>query len=391
MNKVIWLINGKEGFGISRATSSFAKEFVKDNKQLLFVSISEGRMVDLLRQQGHEVICLQLAIPQVARGSVRSFLEELPATIRLSNLIVKKLSDLIVKWEVDCFIYRSPNLTQIASRLRVKGLKIWIMPNTLSDHYFLNLNKKVTRNICRRGNITVIGNSHFTAQSIASNNFKPHVLHLGVDERKFNPALPLNLEKNKGDFGFEEKDVVFGVFARLDHFKAQDLVIEAIALTRQQFPEISIKAIFVGVDNIEAPFYKRCMELAEKLELQLDIVFEPTVSNIEQYYNVVDVMINSRRDAEPFGLTVIEAMLMRKPIIALGVGGPAETIVPGETGWLVRQVSAEGYADTMAAAISVRHRWKEIGERGRQHALDHFTVNRAYKNLLKIVEPAVPA
>jgi glycosyltransferase involved in cell wall biosynthesis len=80
---------------------------------------------------------------------------------------------------------------------------------------------------------------------------------------------------------------------------------------------------------------------------------------------------------EPFGMVAIEAMACGRPVIASAVGGLAETVVPGETGWLVppRDVPAVGAAlrealgDTSrrltigrrAAENAVRYNWDAIG------------------------------
>src|SRR5690606_1639192 len=110
-----------------------------------------------------------------------------------------------------------------------------------------------------------------------------------------------------------------------------------------------------------------------------------TVSNIEDYYSLVDVMVNSRRDAEPFGLTVVEAMLMMKPLIALKLGGPSETIIDGVTGWLIEESTPEAYFLGMVAAFEKRNQWSQIGKNGRKHALNNFTSEIFYDNLLTIL------
>lgn len=384
MNKVIWLVNGREGFGIARATASFAQEFAKAGIHLLFVSIAPGRMAKTLEQDGHRVICLDLEPPQVANGTVEAFIGQLHRTFTLSSQILYALKDLLRQHNADTFIYRSPNLTQIAALLPQRVVKCWIMPNVISDGYRWNLNKKITRTVCRFGGIHVIANSHYTASSIASPRFRPDVLHLGVDEKRFNPDLVTN-PYHKEDFGFEPSDLVFGIFARLDPMKAQDLVIEALARLKTLRPDKTTKLFLLGVEAPESPYGRRCRQLVNELGLQHDVYFHPAVHDVERFYPVVDVVVNSRRDAEPFGLTVIEAMMMKKPVIALRLGGPAETIVDGTTGWLIDSPTSAAYADGLAKAVDAQEVFRKSGDMIRAHAVAHFSISASFKTLTRII------
>src|SRR6185437_6355473 len=47
-----------------------------------------------------------------------------------------------------------------------------------------------------------------------------------------------------------------------------------------------------------------------------------------------DVVVHASTQAEAFGRVVIEAQAMGRPVIASELGGPAETVEPGVTGWL---------------------------------------------------------
>ncbi|QNL51628.1 glycosyltransferase family 4 protein [Olivibacter sp. SDN3] len=383
MKKVLWLVNGREGFGISRATVSFAGEFIKGEIALQFVSIASGRMVEALEEAGQRVICLGYEPPQVASGSTVAFLRNLYSTFTLSKKILRSLKAIIKQDNYDTFIYRSPNLTQIAALLPNSLTKCWIMPNTVGNGYFLDINKKITRLVCRLGNIHVIANSHYTATSIAKGSFQPDVLHLGVDESRFDPDA-VQQPFQKKDFGFDEGDFVFGIFASLGKRKAQDIVIESIARVKQLYPEKQLRLFLLGVDDQHSSFFSHCNKLVNDLGLTEEVYFHPTVKDVERYYNLVDVIINSRRDAEPFGLTVIEAMMMGKPVIAMKLGGPAETIVDGKTGWLVNLPNPDSYAKGIEKAIK-SSTIKQEGKAIRTHAVSNFSIGVSFQNLCKLV------
>jgi glycosyltransferase involved in cell wall biosynthesis len=57
---------------------------------------------------------------------------------------------------------------------------------------------------------------------------------------------------------------------------------------------------------------------------------------------------------EDFGIVPLEAQASGRPVVALGRGGARETIVPGETGVLVDELSAGAFADGIRRAIDRR-------------------------------------
>jgi glycosyltransferase involved in cell wall biosynthesis len=55
---------------------------------------------------------------------------------------------------------------------------------------------------------------------------------------------------------------------------------------------------------------------------------------------------------EDFGIVPLEAQACGRPVVALNRGGALETIVPGVTGELVDDPSAEGFARAIATAMT---------------------------------------
>ena len=54
---------------------------------------------------------------------------------------------------------------------------------------------------------------------------------------------------------------------------------------------------------------------------------------------------------EDFGIVPLEAQACGRPVVALGRGGALETVVPGETGLLVKEPGSEAFADAIASAL----------------------------------------
>jgi glycosyltransferase involved in cell wall biosynthesis len=109
-------------------------------------------------------------------------------------------------------------------------------------------------------------------------------------------------------------------------------------------------------------------------------------SDVERYYGLLDVGANLRPDPEPFGLSVIEAMMMGIPVLAHGLGGPAETILHEETGWLLSGVSPDEIAKVLSDAYATRSKLERLGGQAREHALSLFSTEAEYARYIEILE-----
>jgi glycosyltransferase involved in cell wall biosynthesis len=78
---------------------------------------------------------------------------------------------------------------------------------------------------------------------------------------------------------------------------------------------------------------------------------------------------------EGFGRVIVEAQAMGRPVIATDHGGARETVLPGETGWLVPPSDPVALADAMAAALTLEPEARlAMAERAIAHVRRHFTV-----------------
>jgi len=115
--------------------------------------------------------------------------------------------------------------------------------------------------------------------------------------------------------------------------------------------------------------------LAEALGLSARVHFLGWRTDLETILGELDVVIcSSRNEGTPVAL--IEAMAAGVPVLSTEVGGVADLVIHGETGWLVPA------ADPAAMAGGIRHLLAEpnlrarLATAGRTVALDHYDVTR---------------
>jgi alpha-1,3/alpha-1,6-mannosyltransferase len=76
--------------------------------------------------------------------------------------------------------------------------------------------------------------------------------------------------------------------------------------------------------------------------------------------------------AEHFGIVPLEAMAAARPVVAVNHGGPTETIVHGQTGWLV-QPTPEAFAEVLAGVLTNPTAARLMGQSGWAHVHRSFS------------------
>jgi glycosyltransferase involved in cell wall biosynthesis len=76
---------------------------------------------------------------------------------------------------------------------------------------------------------------------------------------------------------------------------------------------------------------------------------------------------------EPFGIINLEAMACETPVVASRVGGILETVVDGETGYLVEPANPRAIADAINTLLRNPEMAKKFGRNGRRRVEDHFS------------------
>jgi glycosyltransferase involved in cell wall biosynthesis len=150
--------------------------------------------------------------------------------------------------------------------------------------------------------------------------------------------------------------------SRLTTIKRQNLVLEALAHTRQP-----VRVRFAGAADFP-PYAEELKRLAEILNVQHRVDWLGNVTEVEKrahYAHAVGVIFPPVD--EDYGYVTLEAMLASKPVITCtDSGGPLEFVRPGKTG-LVVEPTAEALAVAMDTLWAEREQAKIFGEAGWAH------------------------
>tara|TARA_B100000029_G_scaffold504935_1_gene584699 strand:- start:37 stop:1125 length:1089 start_codon:yes stop_codon:yes gene_type:complete len=109
---------------------------------------------------------------------------------------------------------------------------------------------------------------------------------------------------------------------------------------------------------------------------------------VREYLTEIDIYaIITGMDTTPLSLK--EAQLMEKPVIATNVGGNSEIMIDGETGFLVKEGNSDDIIKRILSLEKNKDLAKEMGQRGREFIQEKFSLRASAKNFLEIIEPYI--
>jgi glycosyltransferase involved in cell wall biosynthesis len=115
------------------------------------------------------------------------------------------------------------------------------------------------------------------------------------------------------------------------------------------------------------------------------VVFTSWVQNIQNVLDGLDiVLLTSFNEGTP--LSLIEAQLCGKPVVAADVGGVRDTMIDGETGFLIQGHDVQKFTDAilqLAGDESLRNR---MGEKGKAFASTSFSKQKEVERMREIYQ-----
>jgi len=107
-------------------------------------------------------------------------------------------------------------------------------------------------------------------------------------------------------------------------------------------------------------------------------------NKVREFLDEIDVYaLMSGIDMSP--LTLQEAQLMKKPVIATNVGGIPELMIENETGYLINKGDYKEWIKKIEVLLNDENKAKEMGKKGREFIVEKFNWNKIAKDFLKSV------
>jgi glycosyltransferase involved in cell wall biosynthesis len=163
----------------------------------------------------------------------------------------------------------------------------------------------------------------------------------------------------------ESDSVVAGTFARLDRDKGIDVLLRAAG------PLENVTVVVAG----DGPARDPLLAEAGALGMSERARFLPWSETPRALLDEIDVFVLPSR-LEGFPLSILEAMMAGRPVIATDVGSVREAVVDETTGLVVPAGDADRLRDSLARLARNAEERMRMGDAGRRRALELFTADR---------------
>jgi glycosyltransferase involved in cell wall biosynthesis len=375
---LIKIVYGADGGGVRSAELGFISELKRHGVAVCAVVLGSGKTGQEYADASDHVVFLNLqfqgfsgSIPTRVASVVQNAIKSVAQSVSVQNSIDAAVGS----GHVLAVAFRRPHFLVFSGRLgqSLRVPTLWHMPATVSG--------RLARTYYRAGmaawGVNAIGNSRHTIASLGLAG--GDVVYPGFRPSRVEKRLCK--EEARRRFSLPVDVPVFSVAARLAWDKGPDLVLKAF-LASEAFRSGAHLVIAGG--PLETDLGRSLLESADSEgEGRVQLIGE--IEDVGNLYAASDVFVNGRRDAEPFGISIAEAMASGLPVIAYKAGGPSEMIQNRSTGWLLDHPTVDAYLGGFEQAWNERSHWQEMGSAARENAMA-FSVEKQVENYLSILE-----
>lgn len=336
--KVLHLVPAMEQGGVETVVLALNRAVVGNGWESVVVS-KGGRLVERLVADGGRHVALDVKSKNPLTYFSRAW--------KLRKLLKAEKPDLV------CAHSRVPAWLFVWAN-RSLGLK-WITyahgANSVSRY----------SEVMTKGDLTVTP-SRYLADYLKANyglaEDRIRVISPAVDAARFDPSkldLAFVAEK-RHEWGVEPGDFVVMAVGRITEVKGYDTLIKAVL--RLQSHVLGLKLVIVGdADKGHRDYLESLKALVAEIGLETGdgrrtVVFAGGETKIPECLSIASVVVSANtKKPESFGLSMAEALMMGRPVVAKAFGGALDVVRDGVDGVLVPADAADpvtAFADAIA-------------------------------------------
>jgi L-malate glycosyltransferase len=187
------------------------------------------------------------------------------------------------------------------------------------------------------------------------------------------PTPPAHSEPSlRAELGIPSDAPLCLMLATYEPRKGHDFLFRAFQKVIAEIPKAQLVVCGYGYpEEIE-----RVKRLVDLYSLTGHVNLQGFRRDVDVMLRQTDVLLIASQIYESFGLTSVEAMANRVPVVATRVGGIPEVVADGEGGFCVDSDDVQGYADRIIAFLKSPDFRKEQAEKGYQRYQHLFSARR---------------
>lgn len=178
----------------------------------------------------------------------------------------------------------------------------------------------------------------------------------------------------RAEIGVAPDARLIGIVGNIKPWKGQEIVIRAMGLLREEFPDLA--CVLIGDTSPHAAAYREhVVALTRELGIASRVHITGFRNDVPNYINALEIQVHASIHPEPFGRVLLEAMALSKPLVASNGGAVPEIVVHEHTGLLFEPGNPAALAAALRTLLADRPRAAAMGAAGRARLLAEFSVS----------------
>jgi glycosyltransferase involved in cell wall biosynthesis len=324
-------------------------------------------LISILLDKGHKVVVSSVT------GDAFFTLRSSGYTVNMTKIRIKNSADifaimkivqLAIKENVDLIVAQKGKHYLPA----VIAAKISCVPVIVIRHKTARL-KRSTSCLVNMGVNAVVAVSNAVKSSLVDAgvlNDKIIVIHNCVPLNRFNP-LKIDADGVRKELGIKHTDIVVGALGKIHRDKGVFELLYAMGNLAERYP--FLKVLFVG----SGPEQQNLESEAQRLSISDRVIFAGVRTDMEHVHAAIDLCVLPSKCAEGFGMVLIEAMSMKKPVIGSTIGGIKDIINNGVNGLLVPPGDVAALSNAIATYMEDKNFSETVAVEGRNTVESRFS------------------
>ena len=292
----------------------------------------------------------------VPAGRLRQIHRYAGSVTRIARELRLERPDVVVGWMTKAQLYAGP-------AARLTGVpEIWCQQGMASSRSWLD---RTATALPARGVVAVSA-----AAGRAQRALRPHrtveVVYPGVDLQRFDRGRLPPPADARARLALPAEGRLVGIVARLQRWKGVHVLVEALPQVIRSHPDLHC-VVVGGAHELEPDYEASLRRTVAELGLEGRVIFAGRQPDVPLWLQAMDAVVHASSD-EPFGLTIVEAMALGKPVVAAAGGGPLEIVRDSVDGLLVTHGDATGLASAIIRLLGDAELAGRLGKAAQQRA-----------------------
>jgi glycosyltransferase involved in cell wall biosynthesis len=227
-------------------------------------------------------------------------------------------------------------------------------------------------------NLWFVAVSDYLRQALIARGLSPgrvQTVYNGTDFGADDRIIPAPSLSVRAELGLPADAELVGLIGRVDSFKGHPLLVRAA----RDIVECCPRVYFVFVGHAEPGVQQTLWEMASADGVDDRLRFTGVRNDVPRLMEAMDV-ITLPSLTEACSMSIIEAMAMRRPVVATRAGGNLELVENERTGLLVER-TPEALSEAIIRLLQDPSRRAAMGQAGHDRALSLFSAQAMAQNI----------